>query len=303
MFWRTSLALAVAAGLSISSAQAAEKTEVFATLKPIHSLLANLMKGAGEPKLLIKEKTPLEYKPSAQDLEAVKNADLVVWMGPELEASLAPALKDKANAFEMLSYEDFKILPQRNDMERRDPHIWLDVRNAEVMVDILYEKLVSVDADNTKTYALNRKLLKRDIAKLDRRFEFGFRAVAAGQSWLYHDTQQYFEQSYAFKVRDILAPRAGAEADTANMLQMRAKLNALGKVCFFVEEGLTQKNLSFALDGTGAKVSTLKSFGLSFKPGPALYKEMMTYNFNTIADCFADIGAQYIPPASRKRPE
>lgn len=305
MFWRTSLALATACAaiFTASVASAAEKVEVVATIKPIHSLLSSLMKGVADPVLLIKDQTPSTYKPNEADLKTVKNADLVVWLGHELETTLAPTLNDSKNAFEMLGYSDFKVLPQRNDVNRRDPFIWLDVRNAEVMVDALYDNLVTIDPDHQKTYAMNRKLMKREIAALDRKFEFGFRAIAAGQSWLYHDTQQYFEQSYAFKVRDILAAKAGDEADMANMLTLRTKLNDMGPVCFFTEEGLTDKNLSFALDGSKTKVKTLKSFGLSFKAGPTLYQEMMYYNFNTIADCFKQIGAKYVEPTKRKKPE
>ncbi|WP_419799250.1 MAG: metal ABC transporter solute-binding protein, Zn/Mn family [Terasakiella sp.] len=305
MFWRKSLVIATAlvGVLSTSAAYAAQKTEVIATIKPIHSLLSSLMKDVGTPVLLIKDKVPLNYVPSETDLQKLKKADLVVWMGPELEQSLSTSLSNSKNAFEMLSYSDFKILPQRNNDKRRDPYMWLDVRNAEVMVDALYDNLVNIDPKHEKTYTENRRAMKREIAALDRKFEFGFRSIAAGQSWLYHDTQQYFEQSYAFKVRDILATNAGDEADMANMLTLRAKLNDMGPVCFFTEEGLTDKNLSFALDGSDTKVATLKSYGLSFKTGPGLYQEMMQYNFDTIANCFKDIGATYVEPTKRKKPE
>jgi len=305
MFWRKSLVIATAlvGALSSSTLYAAEKTDVIATIKPIHSLLSGLMKGVDTPGLLIKDKVPQDYTPSETDLQTLKKADLVVWMGPELEQSLSTVLSNSKNAFEMLSYSDFKILPQRNDEKRRDPYMWLDVRNAEVIIDALYENLVNVDHAHEKQYAENRKIVKREIAALDRQFEFGFRAIAAGQSWLYHDTQQYFEQSYAFKVRDILATNAGDEADMANMLTLRTKLNDMGPVCFFTEEGMTDKNLSFALDGSHAKVATLKSYGLSFKAGPDLYQDMMRYNFDTIANCFKNIGAQYVEPTKRKKPE
>ncbi|WP_417819755.1 metal ABC transporter solute-binding protein, Zn/Mn family [Terasakiella sp.] len=305
MFWRKSLVIATAlvGVLSTSTVYAAEKTEVIATIKPIHSLLSSLMKNVGTPILLIKDKVPLNYTPSEADLQELKKADLVVWMGPELEQSLSTTLSNSKNTFEMLSYSDFKILPQRNNENRRDPYMWLDVRNAEVMIDALYENLVNVDPAHEKQYAENRTTVKRDIAALDRQFEFGFRAIAAGQSWLYHDTQQYFEQSYAFKVRDILATNPGDEADMANMLTLRTKLNDMGPVCFFTEEGLTDKNLSFALDGSDTKVATLKSYGLSFKAGPNLYQEMMQYNFDTIANCFKNIGATYVEPTKRKKPE
>ncbi len=298
MTWRLVLIAAVFMAISVTSASAAKKIEVVATIKPIHSLLASLMKGVGEPTLLIKDKTPYEYMPSDTDVALLKKADLVVWLGQELEGSISDKLGTSTNVFEMLGNQDIKLLPMRTDESLRDPYIWLDVRNAEVFVDALYDQLVAVDAKNEQAYRKNRALLKKEITALDRRFEFGFRAIAAGQSWLYHDTQQYFEQSYAFKVRGVLSPKPGDVADTMNLLTTRDAFSKLDGTCMFVEEGLTQERLSLATDGTKARIETLDSFGLKLKAGPDLYIQMMKNHFDTIANCFTEIGAKYTGPTT-----
>jgi len=300
MSWRVFFVAVFVAVISISSAHAAQKINVVTTIKPLHSLLASLMNGVGEPTLLMKDVTPYDYKPSPTDLKTIKKADLVVWMGPELETSISKEIQAHKNSLEMLAHPDFKVLPKRKDDNARDPFMWLDVRNAEVFVDELYKSLSKIDPDNMEAYKTNRDLLKRDVAGLDRQFEFGFRAIAAGLSWVYHDTQQYFEQSYAFKVRDILAKETGDVADTMKLLKARDDLVNTGPICFFVEEGMKKDNLFMAVDGTKAKVETLDSFAMKLKAGPDLYIKMMQHNYDTIANCFKSIGAKYTGPTVGK---
>lgn len=284
------------ATVSLTSVGAAKTIEVVATIKPVHSLLASLMQGVGKPTLLIPDTSPFDYTPSAQDIELVRKADLVVWMGPELEESLKSVLvkpTPEMNVFEMLSDSEFKVLSRRNDENERDPFMWLDVRNGEVFVDALFDKLVEIDPLNEKTFIKNRDVLKKKVSYLDRRFEFGFRGVPAGLSWLYHDTQQYFEQSYAFKVRNILSLKPGGMADTMNLLKAKNDMSAIGAFCFFTEEGMMTDRLSVAIDGLKAKVVALDSLGLTYKAGPDLYVQVMQHNYDAIRGCFKAIDAKY----------
>jgi len=282
--------------ISLSSVGAAKSIEVVATIKPVHSLLAALMQGVAKPTLLIADTAPFDYKPSAQDIELVKKADLVVWMGPELEQSLNSVLVKPTpdmNVFEMLSDSEFKVLSLRNDDNTRDPFMWLDVRNGEVFVDALFDKLVEIAPAHEKLFIENRDALKKKVSHLDRMFEFGFRGVPAGLSWLYHDTQQYFEQSYAFKVRNILSLKPGEVADTMNLLNARNDMSAIGAFCFFTEEGMTTDRLPVAVEGLNATVVALDSLGLTYKAGPDLYVQVMQHNYDAIRGCFKDIGAKY----------
>ncbi len=110
--------VAGAAALTLAASGAASAApEVVATIKPIHGLAAAVMAGVGEPRLLIDgAQSPhgLTLKPSqARDLE---NADVVLWIGPELETSLARAIEnlaDSAVVLELIEAEGVTALPYR----------------------------------------------------------------------------------------------------------------------------------------------------------------------------------------------
>lgn len=270
-----------------------QKPRVMVSIKPIHSLVVGLMEGVATPELVVGGKnTPLDYALTTGQHKQLGDSDLVIWMGPELERFLTEplkALQGKTAVMEMLANDNFKVLNSRRNVEERDPFLWLDVRNAEVFVDELYNVIVSVDPDNAETYKKNRERVKRQVSRLDREFEYGFRAIAGGYGWSYHDVQQYFEHSYALRINGFLSKEPGGAADMVRLLNTRSAIIDSGKTCLFTEAGLTREKLSFLVDGTQAVISELDSFAVNFTPGPSLYEEMMRFNYQVIRDCFEKV--------------
>ena len=71
------------------SAMAMETLRAVASIKPIHSLVAGVMEGAGEPRLLIGSgASPHTYSLKPSDARALQNAQIVFWVGEDLETFL-----------------------------------------------------------------------------------------------------------------------------------------------------------------------------------------------------------------------
>ncbi|GGD38582.1 zinc ABC transporter substrate-binding protein [Aureimonas glaciei] len=101
-------------GLSVP---ASAEPRVVASIKPIHSLVAAVMQGVGEPSLIVDGgASPHTYamKPSnAADLEA---ADIVFWAGDDLEAFLVKPIETlgaKAKSVELVDAPGLLHLPLR----------------------------------------------------------------------------------------------------------------------------------------------------------------------------------------------
>ena len=110
------LATTLLAGPAVAGpAQAAP--EVVATVKPVHSLVSAVMEGVGAPKLLLEAgQSPHTYSLTPSDAGALERADLVVWVGPALEAFLARPVRNIAQddaAFELMRLEGLSLLRTR----------------------------------------------------------------------------------------------------------------------------------------------------------------------------------------------
>ena len=83
----------------------AETPDVVVSIKPIHSLVAAVMQGVGEPKLIVEgAASPHTYSLKPSNAAALQDADLVFWVGHGLEAFLEKpltALGSKATIVEL----------------------------------------------------------------------------------------------------------------------------------------------------------------------------------------------------------
>ncbi len=85
-----SLALAGALG---APAAAADTPDVVVSIKPLHSLVAGVMAGIGEPHLLMEGgQSPHTYSMRPSDAAALESAAVVFWAGPQIENFLPDAL-------------------------------------------------------------------------------------------------------------------------------------------------------------------------------------------------------------------
>ena len=102
---------------STTIAAAAEAPAAVASIKPIHSLLAGVMDGVGEPSLLVPGgASPHTWSLRPSDAHALEHADLVVWIGEGLESFLVQpieALAADAYVLELSRAEGITLLRMR----------------------------------------------------------------------------------------------------------------------------------------------------------------------------------------------
>lgn len=122
------LAAALVGFLGVTSVQAAPA--VVASIKPIHSLVAAVMQGVGEPTLLVKGgASPHTYAMRPSDATALDEADVVFWVGESLETFLTDpldTLTEDARVVELMEAEGVATLANREggvlEGEAHDAH-------------------------------------------------------------------------------------------------------------------------------------------------------------------------------------
>ena len=269
---------------------------VVVSVKPIHSIVASLMEGVEGPELLIGDgSSPYGFELTEPQKRGLEEADLVVWVGPELEASIAGAIEalgPQVRTVELLSSRTMKILPSRSDGGSRDPFFWLDNRNVILMADDIARLLMDADPNRAHVYARNRRALVARLARIDREYEYGYRGFKAGLGVQYYDTLQYFEQAYALKIIEHVAGSPRESADAAAMIRARGYVARGEAVCLFTEQGMPPGHLSVLTEGNPVNLGRLDSLGDGLVAGPDLYFELMAHNTETIKRCLnADMEA------------
>ncbi|HSG95263.1 MAG TPA: zinc ABC transporter substrate-binding protein, partial [Afifellaceae bacterium] len=80
--------------LAASSAKA-EPPRAIVSIAPLHSLVASVMAGVGEPDLILSGPvSPHDFALTPSDVRRIAAADFVVWIGAPLESFLAKPLAE-----------------------------------------------------------------------------------------------------------------------------------------------------------------------------------------------------------------
>ena len=119
------LSFAPIASPGLATVAHAEAPKVVATLKPIHSLVASVMQGVGEPVLIVDgAASPHGFSLKPSQMAAVQDADMVFWIGPMMETFLVKPLEnvDPSQATELAAVPGVRLLNYDEDHDHEHQH-------------------------------------------------------------------------------------------------------------------------------------------------------------------------------------
>lgn len=283
--------LALGLGPLLLTAAAAAQPEVVVSIKPIHSLVAGVMHGVGTPALLLTGATsPHDYGLRPSDARRLAAADVVFWVGQDLETFLAKPLDTLAGdtAIVALSEADGLVLrptraggiwagaPHADQAEGHahgeiDLHLWLDPRNALAMVDAIVTALRTADPANATRYEANGRQLRARLSALDAELGEKLAGVADRPFVVFHDAYQYFARRYALNEVGSITVDPQRRPGAQRLTQIRARLQELGPACVFAEPQFEPALVDTVIEGSAARRGVLDPLGSSLEAGPDQY--------------------------------
>jgi len=316
------LALAVAVSLPLA-AQA--EIRVVASIAPVHSLVAGVMAGIGEPVLLIPagiSEHTTSLRPS--QAESLAQASAIFWVGPELEAFLAKPLETLAGGakvVELFEAEGVTKLPLREGEdfeghegederaddhaddpdgesgeaaeaehegehgEEYDAHIWLDPRNAQAMLGAIVTTLATLDPDHAAQYRANGKAMSARIEDVSGEIEQQLQPVRGKGFIVFHDAYSYFENRFGLQAAGSIMVNPETMPGAARITEIRTKIGQLGATCVFAEPQYNPAVAAVVIEGTDARTSTLDPVGAAIPPGPDQYPQLLRQLAGSLREC------------------
>ncbi|CUW40406.1 High-affinity zinc uptake system protein ZnuA [Magnetospirillum sp. XM-1] len=280
----------------------AEAPDVLVSIKPLHSLVAAVMAGVGEPGLIVAgSASPHGYAMKPSDARAAERAKLVVWVGPALESWLERPMARRKDGLAMLSLPGLIRLDAREGgawdshdhdhhgkhQDETDPHVWLDPRNAQLLAGAVAERLAALDPANAPRYAANAEALKRRLAALDAEIAAQLAPVAKRPYVVFHDAHQYFEARYGLSPAGAITVDPERPPGAKRMAQLRDRLKATGASCVFGEPGAPSATAAALAEAAGARMGRLDPEGLLVAAGPDSYVQQMKGLAGALAECLS----------------
>ena len=286
--------LAMLAALFGRSATAATP-ELVATIAPLHSLAAFVMRGAGKPDLLLEAgASPHFYQLRPSEARLLARADILLWVGPELENFLARPLANLTSSALILTatrLSGVRLLPLR-DAERHggesafyDPHLWLDPDNAAAIGDAVGEALAKRDPDRAALYRDNARELDARLAELKREIAALLAPVRERPFLVLHDAFRYFARAFGLRAAGAVSLSPEQPPGPRRVAEILRIIRAEGVRCIFTEPQLRSPLLQRLVADTGLKTAVLDPLGVGLEPGPDLYFRLLRRNAEAVRSC------------------
>ena len=318
---RLFFSIAVALVLTLSTALTVVGTEVKAgeapktvvTIKPIHALVAGVMAGVGKPVLLVAGgASPHMHAMKPSSARALATADLVIWVGPEMEsffikpAQSVPASVTLLTLIDSASLNRLKVrqsgawnhhadehdnnhakLARPPGGDEIDAHLWLDPANGRAIVSLVAETLSHLDPDNGEAYQANAERLIVELTDLQAEITTILEPVRRVPYVVFHDAYQYFEMRFGTNALASISLSPDRSPSARRLYEIRAGIRQSGAVCVFAEPQFAPKLVTTAREGTMAKAGILDPLGAEIPNGPGAYATLLRGLAKSLAACLS----------------
>ena len=283
--------------------------KVVASIKPIHSLASYLMDGVCKPDLIVDGyASPHGFAMKPSHAKMLQNADLIFWVGEDLESFLEKPLNSiakKAEKIELieikglnkLEFRERNIFDEHDDHKEHDehkehghkedkhddhqghahgeydPHIWLDPLNAKVILNEMVEHLIENDSENASKYKNNLKKALKDIDKLNTEVKAELSKSTA--SIVFHDAYQYFEERYNVNILGAFTVNTDVMPGAEQLAEIREIIKHDKVTCVFSEPQFNPDIIKAVSKDMNIETGVVDPLGATLNPGKDLYFDLI----------------------------
>ena len=304
---------------SFLSFSAKADINVVTTIKPLHSLISNVMKGVGEPSLIIEgTSNPHNFVLKPSHAKLLEDADIIFWIGEDLEAFMEKPLSSLAKNAEKISFIELGTIEklkfrednifEHDDHEDHDDHddhdghkedehddhdehnhgefdahLWLDPVNAKKMVIEISHELSELDPANKNTYMANAD---KTIEDLDRLIKEVNRSLSKDISYVvFHDAYQYFEKRFGVTSAGALTLNPDVLPGAKQIIDIQNLIKEKNIKCIFSEPQYNPKIIETLANDTNILTGTMDPLGANLDSGATMYIKLIMNIANSIKNC------------------
>lgn len=277
---------------------------VIVSIKPLHSLVAGVMAGVAAPVLLVDGAVSEHgYALRPSQVQTLAQADLVFWIGPQLETFLIRPLSELAVATDIIAMSgapDIKILPLRDagtmahrhgapgsQDQAQDMHIWLDPDNAAAMVRAISTRLQTRDPGNAAIYSKNAAAMQVRLTASRNLIRARLSSRPMPPYMVFHDAYQYFEARFDLRPVAIISLNPERPPGAARVRALRQLIRDARVACVFSEPQFEPRLIATLLEGSAARAASLDPLGADLTPGADMYFLLLDQIVTALNHCAA----------------
>ena len=283
--------------------------EVLTTIKPLGFIAAAITDGVSEPKVLLPTgASPHDFALRPSDIRSINEADLVVWVGPELEGFMAKPLAKHPHVLTLTRVEGMPLFDyskqagheepadeedeghdhdghEGHHHEGVDPHIWLGPTQALVIAKAMSETLSARDPGNAERYRANLLAFQAKVDAKDKVIAGQMKVVNQKGYFVFHEAYGYWERHYGMSSKGHFTVSPERRPGAKTLVEIRKALEEKQASCIYAEPQFSPAVIESVARNTGAKVLLLDEVGEQVPLGPDGYPQFMQQLADAFAQC------------------
>lgn len=194
---------------------------------------------------------PHDFEPSPQDIVKIRNADLFIINGNDLD-HWAEELVEENNEINSINLSEY-IKSELGD----DPHFWLDPVHAIDLVKAISEEIIEIDKENEKFYIEKTDKYISELNKLDQDFQVGLENCSQRKIVVSHDAFEYLGDRYDIEIINISGITPEEEPSAMKLAEISDEVKEYN-IKYIFYETLVSPNLANTMaQETGAETLAL----------------------------------------------
>lgn len=309
--------LLLSASLIAASFTAPLHAAVVASIKPVGFIAAAIADGVTPVEILLPDGASAhDYALRPSDVKRLRQADLVVWVGPEMEAFLPKTIGqlpgDKSLALAALPQVKPLLMKGAEEEEHGhehehehgdadhdeaehhhhhgeyNMHLWMSPEIARQSAVAIHAKLLELMPQSRDKLDANLQHFEAELASADTQIKSQLAPVKGKGYFVFHDAYSYFEKHYGLTQSGHFTVNPEIQPGAQRLHHIRTELVEQKAVCVFAEPQFRPAVVEAVARGTKVRSGTLDPLGMGITPDRDSYVTFLTQLSSQFASCLKE---------------
>ena len=250
--------------------------KIFSSFYPIYDFVKKIGKDRVDVSTIVPASIePHDFEPTAKQVIELQKADVIFINGAGFESWI--------NKIENANLVDLsKDLPIENIGSTPDPHIWLDPNLVKAYSKTIFEKLISLDPQNTDYYTSNFNEFNSKLELLNSDINMNLTNCDLNDFIAFHDAFGYFAKRYGLTQHSISGLSPEGDINPQKITEAIKLAEQLGVNIIFSEDNIEPRLSDTIANEIGGKVMRLSPIEMITQEEQTLDKDYFSKMYDNL---------------------
>ena len=252
--------------------------KIFASFYPIYDFVKKIGKDRVDVSTIVPASIePHDFEPTARQIIELQKADVIFINGAGFESWI--------NKIGNAAVVDLsKDLPIENIGSTPDPHIWLDPNLVKAYSKTIFEKLISLDPQNTDYYTSNFNEFNSKLELLNSDINMNLTNCDLNDFIAFHDAFGYFAKRYGLTQHSISGLSPEGDINPQKITEAIKLAEQLGVNIIFSEDNIEPRLSDTIANEIGGKVMRLSPIEMITQEEQTLDKDYFSKMYDNLGN-------------------